>query len=164
MLKPLKGEWGARHGGSQEETAQMCLLKPGRVGQVDSENYGASGHRHLGETDCTLREAPAMVSGDGGVDPGALRPSHRTARPDVVIKVARRMVLRELQLDADRAICMAVVKHIEGNVLRVRCVPYRRYARRTWCATGRRRDGKRAWCQERPARRRVHGWAWPTRR
>ena len=60
MLKPLKGEWDARHGGSQEETAQMCLLKPGRVGQVDSENYGASGHRHLGETDCTLREAPAM--------------------------------------------------------------------------------------------------------
>eukprot|EP00966_Prymnesium_polylepis_P036204 839851-Prymnesium_polylepis.1 len=49
MLKPLKGEWGARHGGSQAETAQMCLLKPGRVGQVDSENYGASGHRHLGE-------------------------------------------------------------------------------------------------------------------
>eukprot|EP00966_Prymnesium_polylepis_P333871 7389287-Prymnesium_polylepis.1 len=27
----------------------------------------------------------------------------------------------------------------------------------------RRRDGKRAWCQVRPARRRVHGWAMPTR-
>ena len=25
------------------------------------------------------------------------------------------------------------------------------------------RDGKRAWCQVRPARRRVHGWATPTR-
>ena len=25
------------------------------------------------------------------------------------------------------------------------------------------RDGKRAWCQVRPARRRVHGWAMPTR-
>ena len=27
----------------------------------------------------------------------------------------------------------------------------------------RRRDGKGAWCQVRPARRRVHGWATPTR-
>eukprot|EP00966_Prymnesium_polylepis_P267384 6177075-Prymnesium_polylepis.1 len=26
-----------------------------------------------------------------------------------------------------------------------------------------RRDGKRAWCQVRPARRRVNGWATPTR-
>ena len=115
-------------------------------------------------SDLSKLTAPdSVVSVDGGVDPGALRPSHRTARPDVVIKVARRMVLRELQLDDDRAICMAVVKHIEGNVLPVRCVPYRRYARRTWCTTRRRRDGKRAWCQVRPARRRVHGWAWPTR-
>ena len=110
-----------------------------------------------------LTAPDSVVSVDSGVDPVALRPSHRTARPDVVIKVARRTVLRELQLDADRAICVAVVTHIEGNVLRVRCVPYRRYSRRTCCATGRRRDGKRAWCQVRPARRRVHGWAWPTR-
>ena len=115
-------------------------------------------------SDLSKLTAPdSVVSVDSGVDPVALRPSHRTARPDVVIKVARRTVLRELQLDADRAICVAVVTHIEGNVLRVRCVPYRRYSRRTWCATGRRRDGKRAWCQVRPARRRVHGWAWPTR-
>ena len=61
----------------------------------------------------------------------------------MVIKVARRTVLRELQLDADRAVCMTVVNHIEGNVLRVRCVPYRQYARLTWCATGRRQESRR---------------------
>eukprot|EP00966_Prymnesium_polylepis_P330171 7385836-Prymnesium_polylepis.1 len=42
-------------------------------------------------------------------------------------------------------------------------MPSRRSDRCTWSARQRRRDGKGAWCQVRPARRRVHEWAMPTR-
>jgi hypothetical protein len=58
---------------------------------------------------------------------------------------------------------MAVECHIAGNVCGVGCVPFRRSDRCTWSAVDARRDGKRAWCQVRPARKRVHGWATPTR-
>ena len=88
--------------------------------------------------------------------------SSRSA-PGVVIKVARRTALHVLRRHADRTVCMTVESHIAGNVLGVGCVPSRRSDRCTWSAGQRRRDGKRAWCQVRPARRRVHGWAMPTR-
>ena len=58
---------------------------------------------------------------------------------------------------------MAVELRIAGNVLGVGCVPSRRSDRCTWSGRTLDRDGKRAWCQVRPARRRVHGWATPTR-
>ena len=58
---------------------------------------------------------------------------------------------------------MTVESHIAGSVLGVGCVPSRRSDRCTWSGRTLDRDGKRAWCQVRPARRRVHGWATPTR-
>jgi len=68
-----------------------------------------------------------------------------------------------LRHDADRSVCMAVELRIAGNVLGVGCVPSRRSDRCTWWTLPVDRDGKRAWCQVRPARRIVHGWATPTR-
>ena len=94
---------------------------------------------------------------------GSVRlPTSSRSAPGAVIKVARRTALHMLRHDADRTVCMAVELRIAGNVLGVGCVPSRRSDRCTWSAVRRRRDGKRAWCQVRPARRRVHGWAMPT--
>jgi hypothetical protein len=83
--------------------------------------------------------------------------------PGAVIKVARRTALHVMRHDADRTFCMTVECRIAGDVRGVGCVPSRRSDRCTWSAVDARRDGKRAWCQVRPARRRVHGWATPTR-
>ena len=88
--------------------------------------------------------------------------SSRSA-PGAVVKVARRTAFHVLRHDADRTVCMAVELRIAGNVLGVGCVPSRRSDRCTWSGRTLDRDGKRAWCQVRPARRRVHGWATPTR-
>jgi hypothetical protein len=81
--------------------------------------------------------------------------SSRSA-PGAEIKVARRTAFHVLRHDADRTVCMAVelatswvsdACHLDGLI----------------GAPGQ-PDGKGAWCQVRPARRRVHGWATPTRR
>ena len=83
--------------------------------------------------------------------------------PGAVIKVARRTAFHVLRHDAEGTVCMAVELRIAGNVLGVGCVPSRRSDRCTWSGRTLDRDGKKAWCQVRPARRRVHGWATPTR-
>jgi hypothetical protein len=88
--------------------------------------------------------------------------SSRSA-PGAVIKVARRTALHVLRHDADCTVCMAIECRIAGNVRGVGCVPSRRSDRCTCQPRRASQDGKRAWCQVRPARRRVHGWATPTR-
>ena len=77
-----------------------CTLPLPLLGQSPSVPMARVDRYDTGADLSKLTAPNSVVSVDSGVDPVALRPSHRTARPDVVIKVARRTVLRELQLDA----------------------------------------------------------------